>query len=500
MFLLDFVALDFETANSARTSACSIGITHIENGEITKQQHLFIRPEPFRFDPFKVMIHGITEEDVKDAGSFLEVWQSIYPSLEGKLLVAHNAAFDFSVIRQSLDFQGAEYPTAHYVCTYQLARLLHPEFGYYRLDFLCDQYGIDLDHHNALSDSAAAAHLLLRLLSEFGETEVQKLCDKAGLQQGLLYPGGYQPCGGSWYRASGGIKRARKNSFSTKEINSIAPAIESDGFSGKYFAFTGTLKSMSRKDAATVVVLSGGVAQGQVNRKTNFLVTGIQDAAVLRGKKYSSKHSKALEFLEMGNNIQIIAEDDFLNMIDGDAQELLKRYESVSSINEYNESRENFVFETIRQILLNVFSSLGIPENYLDMQKFQKHNTIQFDTQPFCRILNRGAHISFPNILGPYIESQWDAQVEEDEYITISSEFCSAQDPFFSSAIEAMMLSLVRSIPKEFDCCSQFEQCSDAKECVHRLNPNDPIRHLRCGYRRTLESGKIFFGENRNID
>lgn len=50
--------------------------------------------------------------------------------------------------------------------------------------------------------------------------------------------------------------------------------------------------------------------------------------------------------------------------------------------------------------------------------------------------------------------------------------------------------------PKEFDCCSRFEKCSDEKHCIHP----DKSFALGCGYRKILNSGRIFYGKNRNID
>ena len=49
--------------------------------------------------------------------------------------------------------------------------------------------------------------------------------------------------------------------------------------------------------------------------------------------------------------------------------------------------------------------------------------------------------------------------------------------------------------PKEWDCCSRYMECSDAKMCTHP----DKTFALACGYRKILNSGRIFYGENRNI-
>lgn len=51
-------------------------------------------------------------------------------------------------------------------------------------------------------------------------------------------------------------------------------------------------------------------------------------------------------------------------------------------------------------------------------------------------------------------------------------------------------------LPKEWDCCSRYMECSDAKRCIHP----DPSQALKCGYRKILASGKIYYGENRNVD
>lgn len=53
----------------------------------------------------------------------------------------------------------------------------------------------------------------------------------------------------------------------------------------------------------------------------------------------------------------------------------------------------------------------------------------------------------------------------------------------------------VNRYPKEWDCCSRYLECSDAKTCTH---PNKAFA-LGCGYRKIMSSGRIFYGKNRNI-
>ena len=55
---------------------------------------------------------------------------------------------------------------------------------------------------------------------------------------------------------------------------------------------------------------------------------------------------------------------------------------------------------------------------------------------------------------------------------------------------------VVNRYPKEWDCCSRYMECSDAKACVHP----DKSFALACGYRRILNSGRNLYGQKRNID
>ena len=87
---MDFVAIDFETANSHRDSVCSLGITVVKDNKIVEKRYWLIKPYPFRFDPINISIHGIREADVINEKEFDEVWPEIKPYLENKLVIAHN--------------------------------------------------------------------------------------------------------------------------------------------------------------------------------------------------------------------------------------------------------------------------------------------------------------------------------------------------------------------------------------------------------------------------
>lgn len=73
----------------------------------------------------------------------------------------------------------------------------------------------------------------------------------------------------------------------------------------------------------------------------------------------------------------------------------------------------------------------------------------------------------------------------------------SAEDAYnyVNLMINAINATIAR-YPADWSCCSRYMECSDAKKCVHP----DRKFALSCGYQKILQSGRIFYGKNRNID
>lgn len=158
-----FLAIDFETANAKRDSACSVGLVLVEDGEIVKKVVHLIRP-PYRDFVF-TYIHGLKWDDVKDAPTWGALWPQIAPLFEGvDFLAAHNASFDASVLRACCARYKIEMPKAPFECTVKLARStweIYPT----KLSDVCKELKIPLNHHEALSDALACAKIVV--LSNF---------------------------------------------------------------------------------------------------------------------------------------------------------------------------------------------------------------------------------------------------------------------------------------------------------------------------------------------
>lgn len=159
-----FTAIDFETADYGRDSACAVALVRAENGRITARDYRLIRPprQEFVFS----YLHGITWQDVENEPGFGTVWTEMQSLLEGvDYLVAHNAPFDRGVLRACCAAAGLAEPEIPFACTVRMARdvwSIRPT----RLNNVCDRLGIPLEHHHAASDAEACARIALAALKD----------------------------------------------------------------------------------------------------------------------------------------------------------------------------------------------------------------------------------------------------------------------------------------------------------------------------------------------
>src|SRR5688572_29201974 len=115
-----FTAIDFETANRFRDSACAVGAVRVEHGKIVERYYRLVRPWTQRFE--YTALHGIAWSHVRDAPSFRRVWPELRWLLRGvDFVVAHNASFDMAVLAASCVRAGVQPPSAIRVkCTLQV--------------------------------------------------------------------------------------------------------------------------------------------------------------------------------------------------------------------------------------------------------------------------------------------------------------------------------------------------------------------------------------------
>jgi DNA polymerase III epsilon subunit-like protein len=177
---LDYVALDFETANSARNSACSIGLAKVENGKVVNTFSSFIKPPENYFAPINISIHGITPAHVAKAPAFDQVWPELIDFIGDNLLISHGARFDGSVLLACLDTFGLPVPNNLIACSLQAARNVWPELPSHKLPYLMKQIGIDYLAHNALQDAVAISPIIKSMANSIAwNNDIYSLLDSA---------------------------------------------------------------------------------------------------------------------------------------------------------------------------------------------------------------------------------------------------------------------------------------------------------------------------------
>lgn len=307
---MNFVAIDFETANSRRDSVCSLGITVVKNNKIVEEKYWLVKPRIFRFDPINISIHGIREADVINEKEFDEVWHEIKPYLEDKLVIAHNASFDFSVLRNTLDLYDIEYPKLDYCCTLVASKIFYRYLMNHKLNTVNKHLGYKFKHHHASEDATACANILINISKELKLNNINEIADLVGFKLGYLKKEGYSPCG----KLSMGSVSNRGN-FYTGEADSTLLLSNTDFFKDKTVVFTGPLNSMSREEATRLINNLGGIIRGSVTKTTNIVITNTINIESLSLSQMSNKLRTAVDYKSRGQDILIINEKELENIL-----------------------------------------------------------------------------------------------------------------------------------------------------------------------------------------
>lgn len=163
--LENFAAIDFETANSCRSSVCSVGIVIVRNRQPADRFYSLIYPCPDFFSYWNTRVHGLTMPDVEDAPAFPDVWKQIAPKIADLPLVAHNSPFDEGCLKAVFKAYGIDYPGYVFHCTCRASRKVFGKtLPNHQLHTVAACCGYDLSqHHHALADAEACAAIALKI-------------------------------------------------------------------------------------------------------------------------------------------------------------------------------------------------------------------------------------------------------------------------------------------------------------------------------------------------
>jgi hypothetical protein len=134
---------------------------------------------------------------VEGEPEFPEIWEGWLKSiLQDKVIVAHNAGFDISVLRLLFQQYQIESPTFDYACTVQLSKALWPELSCHGLEDMASHIGIDAaKHHDAAWDAEACAQIALKICNEVSTSDLPAACTNMGLHVGQFWNGGWKSSG-----------------------------------------------------------------------------------------------------------------------------------------------------------------------------------------------------------------------------------------------------------------------------------------------------------------
>lgn len=281
----DYCVLDIETTGLDATydDAIEVAIIKVRNNIIVDEFQTYIKTSE-RIPHFITELTGISQEDVDNAPEADYVWNNVKEFIGDDIIIAHNASFDINFSYDEMIENAVEPIENNFVDTLRLSRLAFPELKNHKLKTLVKELKINTGKlHRAMNDVYATFEIYKQIYENFD------------LDQFLL-------------------DRKNKRKFSANDIQVTETKIN-DYISNNVFVFTGKLEHYTRKEAMQEIINCGGELTTGVTKKTDYLVMGTYDyySGIVNGK--SSKHKKAELYKSQGQDIQIIPETVFYDML-----------------------------------------------------------------------------------------------------------------------------------------------------------------------------------------
>ncbi|WP_100630119.1 exonuclease domain-containing protein [Algoriphagus formosus] len=289
----DFIAIDFETANNNRISACAIGLAFVKNDTFVHKDKFFISPpEAEVILQSHYQIHGISKEDLEFALDFKDLWEIEFSKyFNSSLIVFHNASMDLSILKNLFLHYKIEDFNIRYLDTMRLAE----KSGKPRkLTDLADEFEINIkNHHDPLDDAVVCAHVFNELIELYPNyfQLIQNLNPDSLIKKEIR----------SHQKISLEIKN--ENIDIIKDYLISKNELEDLKIEGAAFLFTGEL-TQDRDEGKEFILNNGGLIKQTISSKVDYVVLG-------EGYGWS-KIQKIKELNEFKNcKIKILSNSDF---------------------------------------------------------------------------------------------------------------------------------------------------------------------------------------------
>ncbi|MEW1827294.1 MULTISPECIES: DEDDh family exonuclease [unclassified Streptomyces] len=152
-----YAVVDVETTGLARDDRIiSAAVYRLDAlGEVEDHWYTMVNPER---DPGPVWIHGLTSDVLEGAPLFKDIAEEFATRLEGRVLVAHNAVFDWQMIAREYARVEIEPPVRQRLCTIALSKELSLPLPNHKLESLAAHFGVVQQRaHHALDDARVLA-------------------------------------------------------------------------------------------------------------------------------------------------------------------------------------------------------------------------------------------------------------------------------------------------------------------------------------------------------
>lgn len=162
------------------------------------------------------------------------------------------------------------------------------------------------------------------------------------------------------------------------------------------------------------------------------------------------------------------------------------------------EYHEKEFLSAIQPDLRTAIESMGGDSQLMSITATSGYTVVMFGNLTAFRLKIRGKqhHIFIPLTLADLIpDGVPSKKISADgKYCRV---FITDEHPLdsYKNFLVEVVAETVNRYPKEWDCCSRYLECSDAKACTHP----DKAFALGCGYRKILSAGQIYYGKNKNI-
>lgn len=269
-------------------------IRYTKREETARFQTLVQPPSGPHIPAFIEDFTGITSEMLKDAPKTEKAIQEFSIFLGNDVIVGYNVSFDVNFLYDCFVRYLGRPLSNDFIDIMRLSRKLYPELAHHRLIDMTEKFNVPYDQaHRAVSDVLATEACYVRMHTE--------ALEKCGSEEAFI----------NLFK-----KNYAKYVLKASDIQSDASKQDPDSpLYGQHCVFTGKLEKFTRKEAMQIVADLGGINEDGVTRKTNFLILGNNDYCTTIKDGKSSKQKKAEQSKLKGQDIEIITETVFYDML-----------------------------------------------------------------------------------------------------------------------------------------------------------------------------------------